>query len=258
MRALYTAKTGMAAQQLRVDNIANNLANVNTDGFKSTRAEFEDLYYEKVRDSGGKTEGGKDRSEGVQIGHGSRTAALRRSFSQGAPQPTDNPMDVAIQGDGFFRVETSDGKELYTRDGRFQVDSSGSLVTRQGHTVGGITIPEGAIMSVADDGVVTAGIPGEEATEVGRIELHRFQNPGGLEARGAGLYMATEASGQASSGNPGEEGFGSTLGGYVEGSNVDIANELIGMILAQRSYELTSKAINTADEMYQTTNNLSR
>lgn len=258
MRALYTAKTGMAAQQLRVDNIANNLANVNTDGFKSSRAEFEDLYYEKVRASGGKTAGGTDRGEGVEVGHGSRTAALRRSFSQGGIQPTDNPMDVAIQGDGFFKVETSDGKELFTRDGRFQVDSNGALVTRQGHTVAGITIPEGAIINVASDGVVTAGIPGEEATEIGQIELNRFQNPGGLEALGAGLYMKTEASGEPATGNPGLDGFGTTLGGYIEGSNVDIANELIGMILAQRSYELTSKAITTADEMYQTTNNLSR
>ena len=258
MRALYTAKTGMAAQQLRVDNIANNLANVNTDGFKSSRAEFEDLYYEKVRASGGKTAAGTDRGEGVEVGHGSRTAALRRSFSQGGLQPTDNPMDVAIQGEGFFLVETSDGKELFTRDGRFQVDSNGALVTRQGHTVGGITVPEGAIINVAPDGVVTAGIPGEEATEIGQIELNRFQNPGGLEALGAGLYMKTEASGEPATGTPGLDGFGTTLGGYIEGSNVDIANELIGMILAQRSYELTSKAITTADEMYQTTNNLSR
>ncbi len=258
MRALYTAKTGMAAQQLRVDNIANNLANVNTDGFKSTRAEFEDLYYEKVRANGGKTEAGNDRAEGVQVGHGSRTAALRRSFSQGTMQPTDNPLDVAIQGDGFFKVETADGRELFTRDGRFRIDSTGTLVTRHGHSVGGITVPEGAEVSVTKDGIVMSQIDGEDAEEIGQLELHRFQNEGGLEALGTGLFQDTDASGEATSGNPGLEGFGKTLGGYIEGSNVDIANELIGMIMAQRSYELTSKAITTADEMYQTTNNLSR
>ena len=258
MRALYTAKTGMAAQQLRVDNIANNLANVNTDGFKSTRAEFEDLYYEKVRANGGKTQAGNDRAEGVQVGHGTRTAALKRSFDQGTMQPTDNPMDVAIQGDGFFKVESADGRELYTRDGRLGIDSTGALVTRQGHAVGGITVPDGAQVSITKDGIVMAQIPNEDAQEIGQLELHRFQNAGGLEALGAGMYQATDASGEATAGNPGTEGFGETLGGYVEGSNVDIANELIGMIMAQRSYELTSKAITTADEMYQTTNNLSR
>jgi flagellar basal-body rod protein FlgG len=249
----------MAAHQLRVDNIANNLANVNTDGYKATRAEFEDLYYEKIRSSGGKTAAGTDRAEGIQVGHGTRTAALRRSFTQGGPRPTDRSLDVAIQGDGFFKVETADGRELYTRDGRFQLDSTGALVTRQGHTIGGITIPEGAtVIEIARDGLVTAGVPGETPEEVGRLELSRFQNASGLEALGAGLYLATTASGEPSTGTPGREGFGETLGGYIEGSNVDIANELIGMIMAQRSYELTSKAITTADEMYQTTNNLVR
>ena len=172
---------------------------------------------------------------------------------------TDRSLDVAVQGVGFFKVETAEGQELYTRDGRFGLDSSGALVTRQGHTVGGITIPDGSTrIEVAVDGVVRAGADDGDMEEVGQLELHRFQNASGLEAQGAGLYMSTVASGEATAGTPGGEGFGETLGGYVEGSNVDIANELIGMIMAQRSYELTSKAISTADEMYQTTNNLSR
>ena len=257
MRALFTAATGMAAQQTRIDNIANNLANVNTTGFKKGRAEFEDLYYQKVRTGGAETAGGTRRNDTVEIGHGTRTAQLARDFSQGAVQGTSSDKDFAIQGDGFFVVDSPDGEEMYTRTGHFTVDDQGTLVTTSGHKLGGgIVVPDGAMITVSDDGVITATVPGEEEQQIGQVELARFTNPAGLEGLGGGMYRATGASGDAALGTPGTEGYGTVMGNALEMSNVDVAEELIAMIMAQRSYELTSKAISTADEMLQMTNQL--
>ena len=257
MRALFTAATGMQAQQVRIDNIANNLANVNTTGFKASRAEFEDLYYQKVRTGGSETAGGARRNDTVEIGHGTRTANLTRDFGQGGFVETGRSTDMAINGTGFFVVETAEGEEVYTRNGNFGLDAQGSFVTPQGHTLaGGFSVPEGAQISVQEDGVVYAQVPGEEPQQLGQVQLARFANPSGLEGLGAGLYRSSEASGEATLGLAGGEGYGSIVGQTLETSNVDVAEELIAMILAQRSYELTSKAISTADEMLQVTNQL--
>jgi flagellar basal-body rod protein FlgG len=257
MRALFTAATGMAAQQLRIDNIANNLSNVNTTAFKKSRADFEDLYYQKIRTGSGQTQAGTGRNDVVEVGHGTRTAALRREFRPGAIVADDVSTHVAIRGEGFFSLQTAEGEELFTRNGAFSVDGQGNLVTAQGHTLTeAITIPEGATINVAADGLVISQIAGEDPQEVGQIQLRRFINSSGLEALGAGLYRSTELSGQPQLGNPGSEGLGELMGGALEASNVDVAEELISMIMAQRSYELTSKAISTSDEMLQVTNRL--
>jgi len=258
MRSLFTAATGMKAQQLRIDNIANNLANVNTTGFKKARADFEDLYYQKVRTGGAETAGGTRRNDAVEIGHGVRAANLTRDFQVGGITQTGRGTDIAVDGNGFFQVETAEGDVLYTRAGHFGLDDQGNFVTPQGHKLaGGVQVPEGAMVAVQEDGNVVAQLPGEgDFTQLGQIEVTRFTNPAGLEGLGAGLYRETESSGAANTGVPGEQGFGRTIGGALENSNVDVADELISMILAQRSYELTSKAISTADEMLQVTNQL--
>ncbi len=257
MRALFTAATGMQAQQTRIDNIANNLANVNTTGFKKSRAEFEDLYYQKVRTGGSETAGGNRRNDTVEIGHGTRTANLTRDFAQGGFVETGVESHMAIDGVGFFVLETAEGEEIFTRNGNFSVDPQGSLITPQGHALaGGFSVPEGATMSVDAEGMVLAQIPGEEEQQLGQLQIARFANPSGLEGMGAGLYRATEASGEATLGIANTEGYGQVRGQGLETSNVDVAQELIAMILAQRSYELTSKAISTADEMLQVTNQL--
>jgi flagellar basal-body rod protein FlgG len=248
----------MKAQQLRIDNIANNLANVNTTGFKKSRADFEDLYYQKVRTGGAETAGGTRRNDSVEIGHGVRTANLTRDFQVGGITQTGRETDIAIDGNGFFQVESPEGDILYTRAGHFGLDNQGNFVTPQGHKLtGGVQVPEGAMIAVQPDGAIVAQLPGEsDFTQLGQLEITRFTNPAGLEGLGAGLFRETESSGTASSGVPGENGFGRTLGGALENSNVDVAEELIAMIMAQRSYELTSKAISTADEMLQVTNQL--
>jgi len=256
MRSLFTAATGMKAQQVRIDNIANNLANVNTTGFKKGTAEFEDLYYQKVRTGGGETAAGTQRNDTVEIGHGTRTAQIARDFGQGAMVNSTTATDMAINGDGFFIVESAEGEELYTRNGNFGLDSEGSLITAGGEKLaGGVTLPEGAVFEIASDGVITARLDGE-TSQIGQLELARFSNSAGLEGLGAGIYRATDSSGDASRGTAGVDGFGEIQGYALEGSNVDVAEELIAMILAQRSYELTSKAISTADEMLQITNQL--
>ncbi|MEE2827848.1 MAG: flagellar basal-body rod protein FlgG [Myxococcota bacterium] len=258
MRSLYTAATGMKAQQLRIDNISNNLANVNTTAFKKSRADFEDLYYQKIRTGGTETAGGTRRNDSVEIGHGSRAANLTRDFRMGGVVQTGRPTDIAVDGTGFFQLQTAEGDLLYTRAGNFGLDDQGNLITPQGHQLaGGIQVPEGSVVSIQQDGLVFAQIPGDtDLAQIGQIELARFANAAGLEGLGAGLFRETEASGAVTTGNPGVDGFGKTLGQALETSNVDVADELISMILAQRSYELTSKAISTADEMLQVTNQL--
>lgn len=258
MRSLFTAATGMKAQQLRIDNISNNLANVNTTAFKKSRADFEDLYYQKIRTGGTETAGGTRRNDTVEIGHGARAANLTRDFRMGGVVQTGRETDIAIDGNGFFQIESAEGDLLYTRAGHFGMDDQGNLITPQGHKLaGGIQVPEGAMISVQQDGIVFAQLPGEQdLTQLGQIELARFANASGLEGLGAGLFAETQASGAPNTGVPGVDGFGKTLGQALETSNVDVADELISMIMAQRSYELTSKAISTADEMLQVTNQL--
>ncbi len=257
MRALFTAAAGMNTQQMRMDNIANNLANVNTQGFKKSRAEFEDLYYQKIRTGGGTTQAGTGRNDTVEIGHGSRVVAMAKDFRQGAISETGNMLDVAIRGDGFFGIESPDGTELYTRTGSFHTDSEGNVLTVHGYRVlPGLVVPLGSQVSIAQDGVVIAQVPGDDPQEIGQLQLRRFQNPQGLEALGSGLFRRTDVSGEPAVGTPGQEGFGDLLGGALEGSNVDIAEELIAMIMAQRSYEANTKVIQTSDEMLQLTNQL--
>jgi len=257
MRALFTAATGMKAQQLKVDNIANNLANVNTNGFKKSQAEFEDLYYQKVRTGSGTTQQGTGAADHVEIGHGTRASQVRRIFSQGSMAATGNPTDMAITGDGFFAVADADGNELYTRNGNFSVDAQGNFVLPNGFALAeGITLPnEFDALSIGEDGIVKVTV-GEDQTELGQIQLRTFTNPAGLEALGSGLYRETETSGNAQIGIPASEGFGTINSGALEMSNVEVAEELIAMIQAQRAYELTSKVIEASDEMLQTTNQL--
>ena len=257
MRALFTAATGMKAQQLKVDNIANNLANVNTNGFKKSQAEFEDLYYQKVRTGTGTTQQGTGAADQVEIGHGTRASQVRRIFTQGSIADTGNPTDMAIQGDGFFAVNDPEGNQLYTRTGNFSIDAAGNFVLPNGFALAdGIVVPaEGGALSIGADGIVKI-IDGENTTELGQIQLHTFTNPAGLEAIGAGLYQASESSGTPQTGIANTQGFGAIGGGMLEMSNVEVAEELIAMIQAQRAYELTSKVIEAADEMLQTTNQL--
>ena len=257
MRALFTAASGMKAQQLKVDSIANNIANVNTNGYKKTSAEFEDMYYEKVRSGTGATTQGTTAANTVEVGHGARASQVRRDFGQGGMQQTGNPSSMAIDGKGFFAVIDAEGQELYTRNGNFSVDAQGTLVLPNGMALAdAIQIPtETDDFGIAANGEVTATIDGESQV-LGQIQLRTFTNPAGLDALGGGLYQGTISSGTAQTGAPDTAGVGKVAGGYLEMSNVDVAEELIAMIQAQRAYELTGKVIETSDEMLQATNQL--
>ena len=259
MRALSTSASGMRAQQLQVDTIANNLANVNTTAFKAARAEFQDLLYQAV--SPNQRQSAAAGIQPIQVGHGVRLAAIRRTFTQGPSQITGGALDLTISGDGFFRVEQADGSYAYTRDGNFSMDGEGSLVTTTGMRVSpGFSFPEGTSeVGVRRDGQVLVRAQGEqESTELGTMEVYRFANPAGLSALGHNLYAETEASGISQSGIPGEEGFGFVESGLLEASNVSVVEEMIRLIEAQRAYELNSKAIQTSDDMLSVTNQLKR
>ncbi len=260
MRALYTAATGMAAQQIKMDNIANNLANAGTNGYKKVRESFQDLYYQQMRAPGPNSSSGTQDSTGVQMGHGVELTSLSRAFAQGAAQTTGNSTDLMIDGEGFFQVQLPDGSVGYTRDGAFRLDAEGNLVTIDGHIlIPGITIPQGATLTVGDDGIISAIMDGEETgTQLGQIELASFTNPAGLRAEGHNLFRATEASGDPLTGMPTDPGLGAIVQYALESSNVDVAEELINLIQAQRSYELVSKVIESSDEVLQTTNQIKR
>jgi flagellar basal-body rod protein FlgG len=253
IRSLWIAKTGMEGQQSKLDAISNNLANVGTYGYKRGDVVFEDLMYQNLRTAGASTSEQTQLPTGLQVGLGVRAAATTRNFSQGALQQTGNNFDLAIQGNGFFQITLPDGTTGYTRDGAFQVDANGQLVTKNGYAVQpGITIPANALsVSVANDGTVTATTPGNTATpqSLGQIQLASFVNPAGLEARGQNLYLETAASGTPNTGAPDSDGLGSLQQGFVEGSNVNVVEELVSMIATQRAYELNSKAIQTSDQM---------
>lgn len=244
----------MIAQQFNLDTIANNLANVNTTGFKGQRAEFEDLMYETVR-------GGNQTSGPVQVGLGSALSATAQSFGQGALQTTGNPLDLAIIGDGFFPVTRPDGSAAYTRDGTFKRDANGLIVTSDGYPLDPqITVPPNAIsVSVGADGKISAMIPGQNnPQEIGTIQIAHFSNPAGLNRIGQNLFAASGASGDAQVVTPGQDGAGEIRAGVLEGSNVQVVEEMVKMIMAQRAYEINSKAIQTSDEMLSTINNLKR
>ncbi len=261
MRALKTAALGMTAQQLNVDVIANNLANVNTTGYKKTSIEFQDLLYETMQTGNRDGRKGNENPSGIQIGLGNRPIATYRSFSEGTIAETGNPLDVAITGKGFIQLEMPDGSLAYTRDGALKVNAQGTIVTNSGIKITpDISVPENVKgVSVSQDGVVSVLLNGEtEAQEIGQIELASFMNPAGLEAAGGNLYLATESSGDAVFGNPGEEGLGLLYQGYLEKSNVDVATEMINLIVAQRAYEINAKAVKTADELMSMANNLKR
>ncbi|GBL44439.1 flagellar basal-body rod protein FlgG [Sulfuriferula multivorans] len=254
IRSLWIAKTGLDAQQTQMDVIANNLANVSTSGFKRSRAVFEDLLYQTMRQPGAQSSQQTQLPTGLQLGTGVRPVATERIFTQGNLQQTGNDKDVAIQGSGFFQVLLPDGTTAYTRDGSFQSDSQGQLVTSSGYVIQpAITIPANAqSITIGRDGTVSVTQPGSVApVQVGSLQLATFINPAGLEAKGENLYVETAASGTANTNTPGSNGAGLLNQGYVETSNVNVAEELVNMIQTQRAYEINSKAITTSDQMLQ-------
>lgn len=257
-QALWAAKTGLDAQQTRMAVVSNNLANVNTMGFKQSRAVFEDLLYQNVRQSGGQSSQDTQLPSGLNLGTGVRVVATEKLFTQGSLQQTGNAMDVAINGRGFFQVLLPDGSLAYTRDGSFQKNAQGEMVTASGYSIQpGITIPEGAqSLTIGNDGVVTVLLAGQTSpSQVGSLQTVDFINPVGLQPMGENLYLETASSGTAQTGTPGLNGFGSLAQGALEGSNVNVVSELISMIETQRAYEMNSKAISTADQMMQYLNN---
>jgi len=262
IRAMYSAASGMRAQEMNVDNIANNLANANTVGYKTRRAQFQDLMYQTVLQPGAAAGQQTVIPAGLQLGLGTRPVSNEVVFTQGAFSETENPLDVVIQGSGFFQIQQPNGELAYTRAGQFQLDRNGNLVTAAGNPVEPqITIPPTAQkVTIAADGTVSYSLPNQTAAQqAGQIQLANFQNPAGLNSLGNGLFTPTEASGDATLGNPGgAEGLGSLLQGYVEQSNVSIVDEFVNMIQAQRGYEANSKVVTAADNMYQQVNNLSR
>ncbi len=254
LRSLWIAKTGMEGQQTKLDSIANNLANVGTNGYKRAGVVFEDLMYQSLRPAGGATSEQSQLPSGLQVGLGARVAATARNFAQGSLQQTGGSFDVAIKGQGFFQIQLPDGSTGYTRDGAFQVDAAGQIVTNAGHPVQpGITIPANALgVTIAADGTVSVTVSGTPTPQaVGQIQLASFVNPAGLEPRGGNLFAETAASGTPASAAPASNGLGSLQQGFVEGSNVNVVEELVTMIATQRAYELNSKAIQTSDQMLQ-------
>ncbi len=260
IRALYTAASGMNAQQANIDNVANNLANVNTTGFKKSRVEFEDLVYQQMRAPGSATSTEGEAPVGLESGLGARAVATARNFSTGNLRSTTGPLDLAIEGAGFFQVGMPGGITGYTRAGALHLSGQGQIVTAEGYPLQpAITIPANAIsVSISKSGIVSASVPDGPPQQLGTIELANFQNPGGLEARGGNMYVASSASGDAITGAPGSDGIGAVQQGFLEDSNVSVVEEMVNMILGQRAYEASSKVIRAADEMLQQVNSLAR
>ena len=261
IRALYSAATGMNAQQTNIDVIANNLANVNTVGYKKSRADFQDLMYQYLIEPGAPTSQDSMNPSGIQVGLGVRTAAVEKVFAQGDLTSTNNQLDLAIEGDGFFKVQLPDGSEAYTRSGTFQLDKDGQIVTSDGYVLDpGFTIPNDALsIIVGEDGTVSVRQPSNTTpTQMGQLTAVRFPNNAGLRAVGRNLYEETESSGSAQEGIFSEQGFGRVAQGFLESSNVSVVEQVVNMITAQRAYEASSKAISTADEMLSQAINLKR
>jgi flagellar basal-body rod protein FlgG len=259
MRALYSAATGMMAQEMQIDTISNNLANVNTTGYKKVRVDFQDLIYQTMRNAGTPTSAGTEIPNPIQVGLGTKVASTQRIFSSGEYEQTDNPLDMLIEGDGFFQITMPDGTIAYTRDGSFKRDSQGKVVTSDGYSLSPeITIPSTATaINISSDGTVSVTTSGSTTPQnIGQLTLAKFINPGGLESMGKNLFRPTAASGEAITNTPGLEGFGTIAQGFLEMSNVQVVSELVNMITAQRAYEVNSKAIKVVDEMLQTANSI--
>jgi flagellar basal-body rod protein FlgG len=262
IRALYSAASGMTAQQLNIDNIANNLANSNTVGYKSRRAQFQDLMYQTLVQPGSQSGTATVVPTGLQLGLGVRAASNEIIFQQGDFSNTNNPLDMVIQGRGFFQIKQASGETAYTRAGSFHLDATGNMVDLNGNSLQPqITIPAAAqAITIAADGTVSYTLPGQTAAQsAGQITLANFQNPAGLNSQGQGLYAPTDASGAALVGPPGgTDGLGTIMQGYVEQSNVSVVDEFINLISAQRAYEANSKVVKAADDMYSQVNNITR
>ena len=260
IRSLWTAASGMMAQQLNTDVIANNLANVNTTGFKRSRADFQDLLYQTLRPAGTSDTAGSQIPVGIQVGHGTRPIAIQKMFTQGDYQDTGNELDMIIEGDGFFQVLMPDGSTAYTRAGSFKQDSQGRIVTSDGFLmIPEITIPQETLrVAITSDGTVQAQTSDQDMEQLGGIQLARFSNSPGLSSMGRNLYLPTAASGSPMTGTPGIDGFGTIVQRSLEMSNVQVVEEMVNLIVAQRAYEINSKAIQTADDMLSIANNLRR
>ncbi|MFQ5508837.1 MAG: flagellar basal-body rod protein FlgG [Leptospirillia bacterium] len=261
MRSLFTATTGLVSQQMNLDVVSNNLANVNTTGFKKSRADFEDLLYQTIQVAGTETTLGTQEPTSVQVGLGVRPLAVERIHTQGSLEGTDNPLDMAIEGEGFFQVIRENGEIGYTRAGIFQRDAVGNVVTPNGLPLEpAITVPSDATDIIISPTGAVSVLQGTSSTQtqIGQIQLARFANDVGLHSLGGNLLAPSAASGDPTVGNPGDPGYGGVTQGFVEGSNVNIAEELVNMIVGQRAYEVNSKAVQTADEMLQLANNLKR
>ncbi len=261
LRSLFSAASGMQAQALNIDVISHNLANVNTVGFKKSRTEFEDLLYNTIREPGAKSTINTEIPTGIQVGLGSRVIGINKIFSQGNFKRTGNPLDLVIEGDGFFQVTLPDGSIAYTRSGSFSKDSTGRVVTPEGYPLEPpLNIPADAIsVTIGNDGTVSVISPGATtATQIGSIQLAKFINPAGLKSIGKNLFIQTTSSGDPILGTPGLDGFGTIAQGFQELSNVDIVEELVEMIIAQRAYETNARSVRTADEMLNRAINLGR
>jgi flagellar basal-body rod protein FlgG len=254
IRSLWIAKTGMEAQQMQLDTISHNLSNVATNGYKRSHAVFEDLIYQNLRQTGANTTEQTALPTGLQVGLGVRPVATSRIFSQGNLQQTSNNLDLAIKGNGFFQIQMPDGTTNYTRDGSFQLDANGQMVTNNGYTVlPGITVPNNAqTLTIGQDGTVNVTVPGSATPQnLGQIQIANFVNPAGLDPKGQNLFAETASSGTPNAGAPNANGLGALQQGFVETSNVNVVEELVQMIQTQRAYELNSKAVQTSDQMLQ-------
>ena len=261
MQSLYTASTGMLGMQTQIDTTANNIANVNTIGFKKSRAEFADLMYQVMEYAGTSTSDTTKSPTGIEVGLGVRPTAINKIFSEGSLKQTDNQLDLAITGKGFFKLELPDGSEVYSRNGSFKIDENGTIVNSDGYKLVPETVipPDATNISIGTDGTVSVVLAGQtEAAAVGQLSTTNFINPAGLHSMGDNLYMETGSSGQPVDGTPGLEGLGVIRQGFVELSNVELVVELTDLITGQRAYDSNSKVITTSDEMLQTTNNLKR
>ncbi len=259
IRALYSARTGMNGQQTQLDVISNNLANVNTGGYKKSRAQFEDLFYQTLRAVGAETVGGGMVPTGVQVGLGSKITSVQKIFTQGDYTQTGNDLDLAIEGDGFFKI-LRDGEEYYTRDGSFKRDADGYIVTANGDRLQPeFAIPAGTtLINVDSSGMLVAQDPAQQTLGTVQITLHKFINPAGLKTVGSNLFVESPASGAATEANPGSTGIGTLAQRFLETSNVDVTEEMVNLIITQRAYEVNSKAITTADQLLEIANTLKR
>jgi len=261
IRSLYTAATGMVAQQLNLDVVANNIANVNTSGFKKNKADFQDLMYQIIEEPGTAANQTGTSPAGIQIGLGVRPASVGKIHSQGDFESTNNPLDMAIEGDGFFQVTLPTGETMYTRNGAFKLDQTGNLVNSDGYAMNPtITIPQDAVsVTVTADGFVNIKQPGQTQTsQLGQIQVARFPNPAGLKAKGRNLLEQTDSSGAPVLGIPGQNGAGTLAQGFLESSNVSVVEEIVQMVSGQRAYEANSKVIQTADQLLSTAINVKR